>query len=888
MDPREPLDRSNRDAQVDRHAQAIDAELEFHFAETVEALRQRGWPEAAARAEAGRRFGNHARYRRRLQRIGRQGRRRRTLMKSLRAVPRLLGPDAWVRDARYALRTLGRTPGFTIAVVLTLALGIGANGAVFSAVNTVLLQPLPFPDADRLVRLAQVQERSAEAAIAPVRLEDWQHLNGTFDAISGYYMEDVSETSGEFPDRVRRAFVAPRFVDVWGVPPARGRGFTAEEHTTAGPRAVLISDRYWRTRLGGDPGVLNRVVRTGASAFPIVGVMPATFRFPDRAVDLWFPTAVDFKYAQSRKNTWYTGIGRLKPGVSLQQARENLAAVQTQLGREYPDTDRTIGVRLVPLKEFTLGDIGQSLWLLFGAVTLVLLITCTNVAGLLLSRSAHRRQEIAVRLSLGASRWQIATQLLTETLVLSLAGAGLGLAVAGAATAALRQMTVDVPRIDEIAIDWTVASYTLAAAVVVTALCGALPAFRAGRQAAGRALATNTRTQVSSRHALQWALVGAQVTMSVVLLAGAGLLVRSFQELGRVDTGFEPARVLTFRVSGNFGETTDWDRMSARIDGTIDAMRALPGVEAAATTLFLPGLPAERAQTFTLLEAKSDAARELTTERRYVSPEYFATLQIPIVEGGPCARRNREAPRQVVINQAFRARYLADYASPIGLHLAAGTNLDEAAEIVAVARDARDHGIDREPVPIVYSCFGAPHPTPYFLVRTKGDPLALANTVRVTMRDRDPLRSVYDLAPLEDRIGGAFDQNRLRTTVLSFFALTSLALAAVGLHGTLTYVVSLRRREVGLRLALGAMRTSIVRQFFAQGFTVIALGCGLGVIVALMVTRVLEGMLFGVSPTDPLVLSVVIAIVMAVAIVGSLVPAIRASRVEPMRVLRDQ
>ena len=875
---------------LEPETEAIDAELEFHFAETVAALMARGWPEAAARIEAERRFGDRGRYRRALEKIGRRGRQRRLSMSDVRSSAwKVFGPDALIRDVRYAVRTLIRTPGFTLAVVLTLALGIGANGAVFSAVNTVLLQPLPFPDGDRLIRLRQVQELSAEANIAPVRLEDWHRLNNTFEAISGYYMEDVSETSGEFPDRVRRAFVAPRFVEVWGVHPARGRAFMSLEYTQAGPRAVLVSARFWRVRLGSDPNVLSRVVRIGATAYPIVGVMPASFRFPDRAVDLWFPIAVDNKYAVSRRNTWYTGIGRLKAGVTLQQARANLAAVQAELGRQYPDTDRTIGVQLAPLKQFMLGDIGRSLWLLFGGVSLVLLIVCTNIAGLLLSRSTHRQQEIAVRLSLGASRGRVAAQLLVETLVLSLAGASVGLAVAAAATAALRRVAADLPRMDEITIDWTVVAYTLAVAVVVTALCGVLPAMRAGRDAVGRSLTEGTRTQVSSRHSLQWLLVGAQIAMSVVLLAGAGLLVRSLQQLARIDAGFDPTHVLTFRVSGDYSETVAYDRMTARIDGTIDAMRALPGVEAAATSVFLPGLPTDFEHTFTFVEARSDATRQLVAERRIVSPEYFATMKIPVKEGELCgARQRRDGPRLVVINEAFRSRYLSDWPSPIGLHLAASKDLDQAARIVAVTANARDLGIDREPVPTVFGCLSAPNPTPFFLVRTQGDPRELAHTVRVTMREREPLRSVYDISPLEERIGGAFMQNRLRTSVLSFFALTALALAAIGLYGTLNYVVGLRRREVGLRLALGAMRTTIVRQFFGQALKVIGCACVAGVGLALVLTRLVEGMLFGVSPTDPMVLSAVIAIVMAVAIAGALIPAVRASLLEPMRVLRDQ
>jgi putative ABC transport system permease protein len=847
----------------------IDREMRFHLAERIDELRAQGLNDDEAARRARRQFGN----------LSLQADRTRDMDVSL-------WTDTLLRDTRYAIRSLRRTPGFTIAVILTLALGIGANGAVFSAINAVVLQPLPFPDADRLVRLRQVQQRSAEGHIAPVRLEDWQRLNTTFDALTGYYTEDVSETSGEFPERITRASVGPRFVEVWGVPPARGRGFTPFEHTEAGARAVMISDRYWRRRLAADPAVLNRTVRIGDTAYPIVGVMPPTFRFLDRNVDLWFPIALDFKYSLSRSNTWFTGIGRLKAGVTVDQARANLAVVQTQLGEQYPDTDRTIGVDVVPLKASTIGNIGQSLWLLFGGVTLVLLITCTNIAGLLLARSTHRRQEMAVRLSLGASRSRVAMQLLVETLILSIAGAGVGLLIAGAAVAGLRSAAATLPRIDEIVVDWQVVRYTLVVAVVVSGLCGLLPALRAGRTNAG--LNDHTRTQVSSRHSLQWLLVGVQVAMSVVLLAGAGLLVRSFQELSRIDAGFDPSHVLTFRISGHYGETVDQPRLIARIDDTIDALRELPGVQAVATSLMVPGVPFDYDNAFTLLEARNDGENRLVAQRRTVSADYFVTMKTPLVEGEMCTRQPANGQLLTVINQAFRSRYLSDWPSPLGLHLAAGNDRERARRIVGVVADARDHGIDRAPVPTVYSCGSAPNPTPVFLVRTHGDPLDLAQTVRVKMREREPLRSVYELAALEDRIGGAFAENRLRTTVLSFFALTALALAGVGLYGTLNYVVNLRRREVGLRLALGAKRTTIVGQFFGQALKVIAIAGMAGMAAALMLARLLEGMLFGVSPTDPMVMSAVVAIVTVVAIVGSLIPATRAAMIEPMRVLRDE
>lgn len=847
----------------------IDRELSFHISERVDQLRAEGLSDDEATRRARLQFGN----------VTVQAERTRDMDVSAWL-------DALRRDTRYAIRSLARTPGFTLTVLLTLALGIGANSAVFSAIDAVLLRPLPFPDGDRLLRLRQTQERSAETNIAPVRLEEWHRLNSTFEAITGYYMEDVSDTSGDVPERVRRAFVAPRFLEVWGIAPAVGRGFTAAEHQAGGPRAVLISERYWRGRLGAGAGVLGRLVRIGSASFPIVGVMPASFLFPDRNVDLWFPTPVDSQYAQSRRATWFRGVGRLKPGVTLAQARANLGIVQAQLGDQYPDSDRTIAVDVAPLKETTVSDVRRSLWLLFGAVTVLLLITCTNIAALLLSRAAHRQHEMWLRRSLGASRAAVIAQMLIESAVLSIAGGAIGLIVAAGASAALRSAAADLPRMDEIALNWNVVLYTMASAVTVAVLCGLLPAIRTARDDATGALSEAPRTQVSARNSLQWLLVGAQVALSVTLLAGAGLLLRSFVELSRVDPGFEPRRVLTFRVSGNFAETTDQPRLVQRISGTIEALRALPGVEAAASTMMLPGVSTQYEVTLDLVEASGETERRLVAENRVVSPEYFATMQIPLLEGSPCREQPRGSVRDVMVNRAFATRYLAGRSSAIGLHLSEGGPTSRPGRIAGIVGDARERGLDRDPGPTVYSCWSAPNPTPYFVLRTEGDPLALAQTVRLKIKEIEPLRSVYDIAPLEERIDGTFAQNRLRTTVLVLFAVTALLLACVGLYGTLSYVVSLRRREVGLRLALGASRSGIIWQFLMQGLRVVGLACVCGLALSAAFTRVLGGMLYGVSPFDPFVLAGVVGIVLVIAALAALVPATRAALVEPMQVLR--
>jgi putative ABC transport system permease protein len=797
--------------------------------------------------------------------------------------------DTRMRDLRYAARTLARTPAFTLTVVLTLALAIGANTAVFSALDAVLLRPLPFPEPDRLVHVSQTQEGTeGNAFIAPPRLEDWNRLNVTFQAIAGYYVEDASETSGELPERIRRAFVSERFLEVWGIEPALGRGFDASEHRFGGPSVALVSERYWRTRLGADPGAVGRTVRLGSAAIPIVGVLPGTFAFPDEDVDIWSPSRTDAPYAQSRQSTWYNGIGRLRAGVTLAQARENLAAVQAQLAEQYPTTDRTVGTAVAPLRESTVGDRGDSLWLLFGAVSVLLLIACTNIAALLLARASARRHEIGVRFSLGASRATVAAQLLTEAAVLAAAGAAAGLLIAAALAGALRAAAPDLPGIEGMGIDARVLAYALVSTMAVTLLCGLLPALRtAGGLTVGQN--DNLRAQVSGRSPLQWLLVGAQVTLAVVLLAAAGLLLRSMHELSRVDRGFDTERVLAFRMSGSWGETADAARLSSRIDGTIAALAALPGVESAAVTGWaLPGVPEKWETTFEVMEARTGAVTPPVAEGRAVSPEYFGSMRISVLAGEPCRRPAAGAAAELMVNRTFAERYLSAWPSAVGLHLRDAASAAPPSRIVGVVGDARERGLHREPGPIVYWCLSAPNPTPYFLVRTRQDPEALAQTIRLRMKALEPLRSVYDVAPLEEQIGQAFSEQRLRTFLLALFAAAALLLASIGLYGTLGYVVSLRRREIGLRLALGAVRRDIVTHFLARSLAVVLIACVSGIGISLLSARVLSGMLLGVTPTDPATLAGVAGLVLGVSAIAVLLPSARAARVDPMQVLREQ
>jgi putative ABC transport system permease protein len=791
------------------------------------------------------------------------------------------------RNLRYACRTLVKRPGFAVVVILTLALGIGANSAVFSAINAILLRPLPFPEADQLMLLQQYEPKTANPAtfVAPSRLEDWQRMNGTFQAITGYYPDDISEVSGELPERIACAWVAPRFFQVWGVVPALGRVFTPEEQRFGGPRVVVVSERFWKRRFGSDPNILGRALRIGQQSYPIVGVMPASFLFPLREVDVWSPIPIDAPFAQNRRATWFTVVGRVKHGVTANEAQADLDRVQAQLGREYPATDAALGVRVHRLKDVIVGGMGRSLWLLFAAVSLLLLIACTNIAALLLARTADRQQEISIRYSLGASRASIVRQLFTEALVLAIFGSVVGLLVAAGAFQIFHFLAGNLPRMTEVRLDWTLVAYSLVCAAGATLVFGLLPAVRNTSRQTSDSVAQRSRTTAPATHRLHWLLVGMQVALAVPLLFGAGLLLRSFDALGRVSPGFEFHRVLTFRITGNYGETADIKALSRRIDLTLESLRALPGIEAAATTLAAPGVPFEHQTEVRIVEGEATPNQKIMASTRVVSPGYFATMQIPLLAGEACPQE--AATPSAVVNRRFAALYVPGV-TPVGRHVEHSNPFLSAARIVGVVADAREEGLNREPPAIVYWCHSAPAPAPLFVVRTRTEPMALAGTIRRKVHELEPRRSVYEVMPLEERLDDTFAENRLRTALLTSFAVTAVALAAVGLYGTLSYFVSMRRREIGVRMAMGARRGQIASSFLRQGFLVSLAGCIAGIWLAAALGRTMSGMLYGVSPLDVPTFAGVLLLTIVTAVLSSAWPAVRAARLDPMRVLREE
>jgi len=464
---------------------------------------------------------------------------------------------------------------------------------------------------------------------------------------------------------------------------------------------------------------------------------------------------------------------------------------------------------------------------------------------------------------------------------LAIAGSALGLVLASAAAGVFRSLAKNLPRLEEISLDWRIFAYSLVCAVFATLLCGIFPAIRGTR---GN-LARGTRGSVSSGNRVQLSLVGVQVALAVTLLAGAGLLLRSFQELGRVSPGFQPDHVLTFQMSSSWSETADFKVAKQRVDRILTALRALPGVEDAATTYTLPGVPTEFQIELKTDEGRAETEPKILAQARTVSSGYFSTAKIPLLAGEMCRAEAGVSP--MMVNRAFANVYF-NGGSPVGKHLSQPGNIYVPSSVIrGVVGDAREMGMDREPVPTVYWCSAASQPGTHFMLRVRGDPRAMSETVRRTMRDLEPIRSIYDVSPLTDQISDGYAENRLRTILLAFFAAAAMLLACVGLYGTISYIVNIRKREVGLRLALGAMRTRIVGQFLSQGLVVSAIGCLTGLAIGAAFTRLLAGMLYGVSATDPLTLGSVVVLVLGVSLAASILPAIRAARLEPMQVLRE-
>jgi len=789
-------------------------------------------------------------------------------------------------------RGLLKRPKFFLAVVLTLTLGIGANSAIFSVVDAVLLKPLPYPGGERLVAIFQANLRKniPRDDLSPALVEDFKSMNQTFVGIAAAETENIAETSGQLPEKLVRAPVSPGFFSVLGMPPLLGRTFSPDEDLYHGPNVAVISERLWRRRYNADPGILSKSLRIADSAYPIAGVMPASFQFPSIEVDIWTPAKLPPVVMRMRGERWYSSIGRVREGVDIRTAQADLAAVQGRLAQRYPVTDANWSPFLEPLGQRTTSGASRPLWILFGAVSVLLLIACVNVACLLLAEGNRREREMAVRFSLGARRRTLVGDLMFESLCLALPGAGLGLLMANWGADLFRHSGATLPRVEQVHLDWRIVLFTLTVGVVTTIVFGLFPALRLTRGDTALMLARGSRAHTRGHQPVLRVLAGAQIALAIVLLVGAGLLIRTLSRLGQAPLGFQPDPVLAFRLSAGWGEKNSMPQVQQRLLRTLAALETVPGVQSAATTLSLPGSGEEYPQQFHIVGKDTESeGQQVFADMQVVAPNYFRVLGIPILAGETCRQAATSDPVQpILINRAFADKFFPNQ-NPLHQRLIVPPPYPGTYEILGVSGDVREHGYAHDPRPTVYGCDVPGYfPDPEFLVKASGDPLLLSEAIRQRMRVLEPNRAVYDVKRLADYLTSSLSERRFQTTLLSIFGITALLLAAVGLYGVMTFIVSERTREIGLRVALGARPTQVLAHVFRQGAITTAGGLAAGMVLAAATSRYIASLLFGVTPFDSATLAAVILLLAVVSGAAIWVPARRATRVDPMEALRQE
>ncbi|HKV51160.1 MAG TPA: ADOP family duplicated permease [Gemmatimonadaceae bacterium] len=791
-----------------------------------------------------------------------------------------------------AARSLFRRPGFAVSAVLILGAGIAATTSVFSVVDAAVLQPLPYPQSDRLVYVLEANSAKSEAAslIAPGRLEDWNRLNHTFTALSGDYVENVTETSGDTPERLAGLRVTPRFFAVFGVAAAVGRTFTAEDEANGGPAAVVISDHLWTRRFHRRSDVTSQHLELKNQSFAIVGVMPPNFG--ERDVDVWLPARLTPQMLQQRDARFLSGVGRLMAGVSIAQARRDLAGVQAALGAEFPATDKGWSAEVTDLKTARLGDARQPLVFILASVGLLLLLALANTAGLVLTQLQRRETELAIRGFLGASRVQIVAGVVREVLML----AALAIAVAVAVDVAVLRVSTAVlsalPRVTHLSVDWRALVVASLCGVAAAVACGAWPAWRATRAGAAAGIARAGRGQSSDSRS-QRALVGAQIAIATLLLCSTSLLLRSYYNIVHVDPGFDAAHAITFHVGAAWEENRDSVRRMQL--GFVSALAAMPGVTAVGFSNFLPASNATLRYRVHLLDVASGARvpdrDQLTVGERSVTGGYFAALGARVVAGAACPplAHVRDGGPQVLVNRRFVDAY-ARGGNVVGRFLRWSEDRPGSpnTQIVGVVDDIREDNLRTGAVPYVYACLGPGEwPDPEYVVRTSGSPRAILSSVRAVVHGVDPTRAVFGLTTLEDNVDATLGQTRLQTGIISAFGAAAVALAMIGLYGLVALAVTTRRREIGIRIALGAEPARVVRELAARVGWLLAAGAGAGIVMTVLAQRELRALVVGVAPLDPLTLGAAVLALGMAAGVAALVPASRAARIDPVDAIRE-
>ena len=790
-------------------------------------------------------------------------------------------------DLRHAFRVTSRTSSFAAAVVSVLALGIGANTAIFSIVNAVLLRPLPFEEPERLVRIFTRTPGGRLFELSPGKFYGWQRDAQSFEGMAMYQccgFRELALTGTGTARTVRATAVSAGFFEIVRARPALGRVFRQEEDTPGGKHVAVLSDRFWRTEFGGNPDVIGRTVKLSDEAYTIVGVMPATASvasWTGMASDVWIPLALTDEQRAARGNHNLYGVSRLKRDVDVARAQAEMDAISARLAREFPKSDDGWGAVVIPMQEEIVGNSRTMLLMLLGGVGLVLLIACANVGNLLFTRALSRRKEIAIRFALGAARGRVFQQLMTEALLLASAGGALGLLLAyGTLTSASTLLASQVPRAEEISIDGRVLLFAVVVSMLTGMLAGTLPAVRAGRSDLNDALKEGGRSDGAIGIGTRRLLIVCEVALSLVLLMGAGVMVQSLLALRYGDTGFDPNNVLTLRVRLVNARYPSPSQRSSFFDLALQRIRALPGVEAAGT---INDLPFADGSSQTLhLEGYPPQRDPVALQVRQITPGYLRAIGIPVLRGRDVVDSDAEV---LLVSQAAAKLYWgAD--DPIGRRATLPFSATVLRQVVGIVGDVKQRNLIEPPTPTVYYYTREPSGRVTFVVRTSVPPATLAQPAVAAIGAIDPEQPVGDIRTMVQLLDGKLTSQRLSALLLGVFAGVALLLAAVGIYSVLSYIVRGRSREIGIRRALGARTSDVLRLVIVEGMSPVLVGVAAGTIAALASAKVMETLVFGVSASDPLTLAAVGATLALVALMASLVPAYRALRVDPVTVLR--
>ena len=804
-----------------------------------------------------------------------------------------------LQDLRYSIRMLVKNPGYTAVALLTLALGIGANSAIFSVVNGVLLRPLSFndPDSLALIRATNREKGIATHHVSHLDALDWKAQSQSFDdiALMAYWTFNLTEV--EEPEHIQGALATPNLFQMLGKQPMLGRAFMSEEAQPGKDNVVILGYGLWQRRFGADKNVIGQKLTLNGVVSTVIGVAGADFGYPYNDVDIWAPFVGE---QEQRGSRWLLALGRLKAGVTPKQAQADLDTIASRLELAYPDTNAGWGVNLISLHEQITRDIRPALLVLLGAVGLVLLIACANVATLTLARATSRRKEIAVRTAMGATRQRIIRQLLTESIILSLLGGMLGILASFWVIDSLVALAPDnIPRLSEVSVDWLVLGFTLAVSLLTGALCGLAPALLSSSIDVHSTLKEESGAVGGvSRHRLRGLLVVSEVSLSLVLLVGAGLLIQSFLRVQRIDAGFNPENLLTMQLmltGPGYGASA---RRQTFVDETLSRIEALPGVKSASAISTLPiGGTSGRVNLSFVAEGRQvREGQDPNAYYRSVSPGYFQTMGIALAAGRHFTDHDNEtAPRVAIINQRMAHRIWPDQ-DPIGKRVRWSDGPWSGGEpqwmtIVGVVADVKQYGLETEEELAIYVPY-AQKTTAWrwlsLVVRTNAEPTSLARAVTGEIHLVDRNLPVYLVQPMEQIVSESLGARRFNTLLLGILAAIALTLAALGIYSVISYSVSQRTREIGIRTALGAQKGDILRLVLRQGLGLTLVGVAGGLIVSVALTRLLSSLLYGVSATDALTFTSVAVMLMIVALLACYIPARRATKVDPMVALRNQ